>query len=259
MKTIVIPDVHQRTQDVEKVLNENTYDEVVFLGDWFDSFWEPPNVSSFKETCTYLRDLIVSHKDRDKFVFLIGNHDLNYIHANNRESIRSSSKDLCYYCSGYTNNKSKIFRQVFFDHGYKDEFFLSNMKLAHKSQGVIISHAGIVPEIMPYGCDIDKFVDEVLPSALKEFRNLNYIHNNTMSWVGELRGGQNKVGGVLWLDWWGEFYSSDIVGDQIVGHTQIQDIGPQLNKNENTKSWNIDTGSKHFAVIENGSVTMCNT
>jgi predicted phosphodiesterase len=46
MKTIVIPDIHQRVSSVRYILNtETNYDEVVFLGDWFDSFYDPPKVS----------------------------------------------------------------------------------------------------------------------------------------------------------------------------------------------------------------------
>jgi predicted phosphodiesterase len=53
MKTIVIPDVHQRVQSVRNILNhEKIYDEVVFLGDWFDSFFEPPKVTAFEETAS---------------------------------------------------------------------------------------------------------------------------------------------------------------------------------------------------------------
>lgn len=39
MKTLIIPDVHQRVDSVKSIFkNEKDYDEVVFLGDWFDSF-----------------------------------------------------------------------------------------------------------------------------------------------------------------------------------------------------------------------------
>ena len=49
MKTLVIPDVHQRINNVEWILeNEKGYDEVVFLGDWFDSFFDPPKVAGFE-------------------------------------------------------------------------------------------------------------------------------------------------------------------------------------------------------------------
>jgi predicted phosphodiesterase len=110
MKTLVIPDVHQRTQFVRHILNtETNYDEVVFLGDWFDSFYEPPKVTSFEETCEYLRHLVLDHSNKDKFVFLIGNHDLSYIHENKDFSCSRISKTLKYYCSGFTASKAKKF------------------------------------------------------------------------------------------------------------------------------------------------------
>jgi predicted phosphodiesterase len=60
MKTLVIPDVHQRVNSVKWILeNEKDYDEVVFLGDWFDSFFDPPKVAGFEETCEYLKHLVL--------------------------------------------------------------------------------------------------------------------------------------------------------------------------------------------------------
>jgi len=58
MKTIVIGDIHQRVDAVKSILKAETdYDEVVFLGDWFDSFYEPPKVAGMEETAEYLRSL----------------------------------------------------------------------------------------------------------------------------------------------------------------------------------------------------------
>lgn len=56
MTTLIIPDVHQDIQSVKKIFaveDVNSFDEVVFLGDWFDSFYEPPKVASFKDTCLF--------------------------------------------------------------------------------------------------------------------------------------------------------------------------------------------------------------
>ena len=114
MKTLVIPDIHHRTQNVDIALEKHQFDEVVFLGDWFDSFCQPPMVNTFEGTCIYLRHLMLEHKDKDKFVFLLGNHDMNYIYLNDRSSMSSPSRTIPYYCSGYTANRSKKFRKIFF-------------------------------------------------------------------------------------------------------------------------------------------------
>ena len=87
MKTLVIPDVHQDIAGVKKVFEIEkleSFDEIVFLGDWFDSFHEPPKVASFKDTCLFLRDLVWYNKD-SKMVFLVGNNDLAYIYNNKKK------------------------------------------------------------------------------------------------------------------------------------------------------------------------------
>ena len=142
MKTIVIPDVHQRTEFVKKALEEKNYDEVVFLGDWFDSFFDPPKVTGFEDTCEYLKHLVLEHPNKDKFVFLIGNHDLGYIYENKDFSVHRISKTLKYFCSGFTASKAKKFRHAFFDHGLKDDFFFKHFKIAHQTQGVHIVTRG---------------------------------------------------------------------------------------------------------------------
>jgi len=85
MTTLIIPDVHQDIKSVKKILaieDINLIDEVVFLGDWFDSFHEPPKVASFKDTCLFVRDLVWENNKNKKMVFLVGNHDLAYIYNN---------------------------------------------------------------------------------------------------------------------------------------------------------------------------------
>ena len=138
MKTLVIPDVHQRVDSVKSIFeNEKDYDEVVFLGDWFDSFFDPPKVAGFEETCEYLKYLVLEHPNKDKFVFLLGNHDISYIYENKDLSCNRISKTLKYFCSGFTTSKAKKFRHAFFDHGLKDDFFLNILKLHIKHKDLL--------------------------------------------------------------------------------------------------------------------------
>jgi hypothetical protein len=254
MKTLIVPDIHQRIHNVEKVLNKEDYDEVVFLGDWFDSFLEPPEVASFEDTCHYLKSLIFDNPNRKKFVFLIGNHDLNYIHNNNGSSIKSHTKKVEYYCSGYTQNKSKLFRKVFWDHNLRDEFFLENFKMAHRTQGWLVSHAGFIPDALPFGKTLDEVVDIILPDVWRNFRNLGYMYNYLISAVGQIRGGRQPWGGVLWLDWHYEMTPSLEVGNQIVGHTTVVEPNCMVSPNEKVACWNLDT-ELHYGVIENEKIT----
>jgi hypothetical protein len=256
MKTLVIPDVHQDLAGVRKIFQiekSESFDEIIFLGDWFDSFHEPPKVSSFKDTCLFLRDLVWNNKS-NKMVFLVGNHDLAYIYNNKKSGYSSIIPSLTYWCSGVTKNKIGTFRQVFYDKSLKDDWFIDNFKIAHKSQGWIFSHAGMVNRQIPYGHTIDKVIDEVLPDVWANFRNTLHSKNALISAVGTVRGGQDNTGGLLWLDYYSEFFPSADVGKQVFGHSYVPEPTATAFDTE-YESWNLDTNLKDYAIIRDGRLT----
>ena len=255
MKTLVIPDIHQRVNNVKSILEEEKdYDEVVFLGDWFDSFYEPPHVASFEETCKYLKYLVTEHPNKDKFIFLLGNHDVQYIYTNNKSSQISIETPTHYYCSGFSKNKAKTFRKVFFDNNFKDEFFKKNFKLAYRTQNWTISHAGVNECHIPFNKDIDYLVDVMAQEAWQDFRHTSHKHNWIMSSAGWARGGTCRVGGLLWQDWRHEFKVSQILGKQIVGHTEIP-APAVLGEGTDIESWNIDTKQDYGIIIDGKFIT----
>ena len=255
MKTLVIPDVHQRISNVEWILeNEKDYDEVVFLGDWFDSFFDPPKVAGFEETCEYLKHLILEHPDKDKFVFLLGNHDLSYIHENKDYSLHRISKTLKYYCSGFTASKAKKFRHAFFDHGLKDEFFTEHFDIVHRTQGFTLSHAGLSDKHIPYGLTPDDVIDKIVPVVWKNFRDFTRPHNYLISGAGYCRGGDCNIGGILWQDWNQEFLASEAIGKQIVGHTTTKEPDC-LAMGKPYESWNIDTEKDYGIILDERFIT----
>jgi hypothetical protein len=254
MKTIIVPDVHQRVDFVKYILEtEKDYDEVVFLSDWFDSFWVPPKVAGFEETCKYLKHLILEHPNKDKFVFLLGNHDISYIYNNNDSSAHRLSKTIKYYCSGFTASKAKKFRHQFYDCGLKDNFFLKYFKPVHRTQGWTLSHAGLSEKHIPYGKTPDDLIEGIISFVWKNFRDFTVPHHYLISGAGFARGGDCNVGGVLWLDWNMEFEASEAIGKQIVGHTTVRE--PECrHMNTEKESWNLDT-ERDYGIIINGRVT----
>lgn len=254
MRTLVIGDIHQRIDSVKNILEtEKNYDEVVFLGDWFDSFYEPPRVAGMEETAEYLRYLVMDHPDKSKFVFLVGNHDLSYIYNNRASSMTSIHKSIEFYCSGFTTSKAKKFRKVFYDEGLKDDFFYKNFKIAHQTQDWTLSHAGLHERHIPVGKNADILVNEIIPHVWKNFRDFTIPHHWIISGAGRSRGGECYVGGALWLDWRFEFETSEHIGKQIVGHTTIKE--PEVrDMNTNKESWNLDT-EKDYGVIIGGMMT----
>lgn len=257
MTTLIIPDVHQDIQSVKKILaveDVNCVDEIVFLGDWFDSFYEPPRVASFKDTCLFVRDLVWENNKNKKMVFLVGNHDLAYIYNNKKSGYSNVVPSVTYWCSGVTKSKISTFRQIFYDKGLKDDWFVENFKIAHRSQGWIFSHAGMVNRQIPYGHTVDQVIDNVLPDVWLNFRNIAYRQNALISAVGVSRGGQDNTGGLLWLDYHSEFFASPDIGRQVFGHTYVAE--PTANAlNTEYESWNLDTNLKNYAKIRDGRLT----
>ena len=257
MTTLVIPDVHQDIQGVKKIFaleDINSFDEVIFLGDWFDSFHEPPKVASFKDTCLFVRDLVWENNKNKKMVFLVGNHDLAYIYNNKKGGYTSVAPSITYWCSGVTKSKIGTFRQVFYDKGLKDDWFLENFKIAHRSQGWIFSHAGMVNRQIPYSFTVDQVIDEVLPDVWLNFRNVAYRQNALISAVGVARGGQDNTGGLLWLDYHNEFHASSDIGKQVFGHSYVPEPTATA-MNTDYESWNLDTNLKDYAKIRDGRFT----
>jgi len=256
MKTLVIPDVHQDIEGVLKIFKAediDSFDEIIFLGDWFDSFHEPPRVASFKDTCLFLRDLVWRNKN-SKIIFLVGNHDLAYIYNNKKSGYTSVAPSITYWCSGVTKSKISTFRQVFYDKGLKDDWFVKNFKIAHCSQGWIFSHAGMVNSQIPYGHTVNQVVDEVIPDVWLNFRNVAYCQNALISAIGIARGGQDNTGGLLWLDYYNEFFASPDIGRQVFGHSYVPEPTATA-LNTEYESWNLDTNLKDYAIIRDGRLT----
>jgi hypothetical protein len=257
MKTLVIPDIHQDLEGVNKIFkieNLESFDEVIFLGDWFDSFYEPPRVSSFKNTCLFLRDLVWNNQKNKKMVFLVGNHDLSYIYNNKKSGHSSVVHSITYSCSGVTKSKISTFRQVFYDKGLKDDWFVENFKIAHRSQGWIFSHAGMINRQIPYNSTVNEVIDKILPDVWLNFRNVIYRHNTLISAIGFARGGQDNTGGLLWLDYHNEFHASPDIGKQVFGHSYVPEPTATA-LNTEYESWNLDTNLKDYAIIRDGRLT----
>lgn len=81
MKTIIIGDIHGRNT-WKNILSRESYDRVVFVGDYFDSFDIPgiDQIYNFNEICNFAR------KSNKKVVLLVGNHDLHYMNIGEKYS-----------------------------------------------------------------------------------------------------------------------------------------------------------------------------
>lgn len=208
MKTILIGDIHGRS-DWKQIIEKETPDRVIFIGDYFDSFVIKgiDQLHNFKE--------IVNYKDTAdcEVILLIGNHDHHYCEVG--ETYSGFNPSIQYEAYQLLNdNKHKL-------------------QIAYQFDNVLCSHAGLS----------EKWLDDVFYRELKSEWDLS----NVVEKVNELyefkprmfnfRGhdpyGGSVDSGPLWIRPNALLRSnkkSDLKKNfiQIVGHTEQTDLNIKL-------------------------------
>jgi hypothetical protein len=223
MKTIVISDLHNRVDWVEPFLSSLTYDRVVFLGDYFDDFFDTNKhiVAAAKWLSQSLE-----HEDR---IHLMGTHDMWYRFPTN----------IFLSASGNTEGKCKRINKILTPEDW------NKLVLYHSEQGFLLTHAGLHPSISTL-----KAIPSAAEKAMTDAKNGK---TNKLTEAGFARGGfSQSYGGITWLDWNVEFEPIPNV-NQIVGHTELekQNWIPQQKITENSINYCIDTRNRHYGVLEN--------
>lgn len=227
MKTLIIPDIHTKYKLAESIINREKPDRIVFLGDYFDDFYE--SFDTTDKTAKWLADSL-QEKNR---IHLVGNHDLNYF--NNNPKIK---------CSGYEHVKHEII----------DYYKIQWRKLEPFCwvDDWLCTHAGFSDTLyrdLTDSLSVSKIIEESrkdlenIDDENYEFRFLN---------AGAIRGGTATTGGIVWCDY-SEFV--DIPGiKQIFGHTRGNKV--RRVKSKDSEHICLDTVLQNYAVHENHVMTV---
>ena len=236
MKSLIIGDIHLHHKPVETFLKhfEQDYDEIVCLGDYFDD-WND-SIENTIDTALWLKSII----DNPKYVMINGNHCISYRFPNNHE--------FHYY--GFTKEKSDAINNILTKEDWK------KFKLFHKTQGYYCSHAGITR----FAFD-DKLSDEFLYKRCEEaLYNAEINVYDKVLGAGKIRGGEQKVGGIIWAHWGLELTPIPNF-KQIVGHTQcsspLSEYFPNKKKSIGENHC-IDCAGKYYGVIQDGIFSTIN-
>ena len=275
MRTLVISDVHNRIIRAQSIIDKVPHDKLVLTGDYFDSYGEGADAAEYaRNTAVWLKEKILHNP---KAVALLGNHDTSYIFDNN----------IHFRCSGYTPYKSIAINDVL---NVEDK---SKFNVYHIDQNHVFSHAGLTSKLWKkYSLKFDEFkfssklefFSHVLHSEAKDALEQAYINNNVeLFGAGWDRGGFQQYGGINWVDW-NTFGPVNGI-NQIVGHsihripqvllqhkhggfvkqdvTEYYDLLNEINKLDKpfsteylSVSYNLDTQSNHYAVVEDGVVNI---
>lgn len=241
-RCLVIPDVHQDVAWVERILareisSASEPDRIVFLGDYFDSRRPPEFRASLAATCVYLEELRARFGDR--LVFLLGNHDVQYLEARGACLGHRTPRHLRYKCgSSFSHSAAKRIAKAL------SSGFWQCTRLFVNVNGWLLSHAGLAPGHFPSRATFDDsmlVLETACAAALQTITALGAPH--PLLQAGRARGGDAPVGGVTWLDWDDEFADS-LPMPQLVGHTS-----DRAGARQKGRSWCLDGLQTCYGVL----------
>ena len=216
MRVLIIPDIHHQIENADHWLSSQRYDRVVFLGDYFDNHGD--DAGDARKTAIWLRDRMKPKND----VFLLGNHDVPYMFPRNAEV----------ECPGFTQVKAKAIREILRpEHWHR-------FKLAHEEQGWLLSHAGFHPVWIK-----EPSVEKILRRCSKAMQLAAKGKVDPILGAGEDRGGLQRYGGPLWMDWGSLVPIPGI--NQIVGHTA--DVEVREKTTSDSRNFCLDVGNASVA------------
>ena len=190
MKTILIPDIHTNHHWVESFLKDKKYDQVIFMGDYFDHYNDTKESNA--ETAGWL---IESLKKPDR-IHLLGNHDIPYMFQG------------MYPCSGYTADRFSSINSVMTQKDWE------KLKAVHVIDPWIVSHAGINRNMSH---SIYGFREEYLQKKSEEaFEQARAGIECDFFNAGMSRYGPAQVGGITWADWNVDFMPIDGINQVLV-------------------------------------------
>lgn len=257
----VIPDIHQRIDWVRSIMEQEDSwtDTFVFLGDYFDTFDLPGTNGyySFKDTCDWCCKTAKNYDQR--IVWLTGNHDISYISSwnPNINFLRVGH----YICSGFSRNKATTFNRRITSE------WIDRLDLCCFANGYALSHAGFhSSHFGPY-----ETPEQGMHRLQKEWEKDRYSFKvDSKHWIGHVgvcRGGYNKIGSPVWLDWNQEFEPIENF-PQIVGHTEfnphVYNQGKFTERHYlyNSGNYNIDAHrTSYMKISATGEISfdVCNT
>lgn len=201
MKTLVIGDVHCKPEILMNFYKQaDKYDKIIFVGDACDNFGcgQESNIKTLT-TISGIKDTL-----KDKFIWLIGNHDWGYY---------DDSIDM----TGHIKKDSAKVYQILKDN-------IEKWDILYAQDDFLFSHAGVCVEFLrhPLLCSSKKseFIDKV-----NDLKNKPGPYN-PLNGVGPSCGGY-QTPSPLWMRP-SDCYHSHLTPvrnyKQVIGHTPVRDI-----------------------------------
>ena len=221
---LILSDIHNRVDRVDKIINSVVADKIILLMDAFDNFGDS-HIDATK-TANWVKNSL----KQENRVHLFSNHDIGYAFPNNPYT----------RCSGWTGSKQEAIDQILTAEDW------SKLKFFHFEQGWLFTHAGLDRGFYDSELgQLEGFLESESKNALRSLKN------NKSHWLfraGYSRGGTQPKGGSLWCDANDEFEPIGGVR-QCFGHSPQRE--PLWIDKDNLC---LDTHSNHWAILKDGEI-----
>jgi len=123
-RILVLADPHQDVNKLDRIIKAEAADEVVCLGDWFDSFFldSPYHVENTGKS-------LINFLNKENCHTLMGNHDLHYFYPSKYT-----------ICSGYANDKRDYIDEML---GPLKNHLAKKFKWYIQIDNFLCTHAGV--------------------------------------------------------------------------------------------------------------------
>lgn len=249
-RVLVIPDVHQDILFLSRILdreNLDRFDQVVFLGDYFDA-----NIEAFagegptRLTAQFLHQLVNSYPKKVKLLW--GNHDIIYCRL--REYVLREDPKVIMEKAGPLDLKETFQRALWINETWPGDMWF-RMELAVVLDDWLLSHAGIHPDFWNAALPAAEALVELKQQWNDVIGNLFENEDHRLLEAGQARGGTLPAGGPIWCDWDEEFVDGHPYR-QLVGHTG------RSTPRQNGRSWCIDCSQQSYCIMEEGALIHVN-
>jgi hypothetical protein len=232
-KHLIIPDVHEQYDKLCTITAKYNplVEQVTFLGDFMDSFDE---YTKNTENIVYWLQTNLSQL---KYNFCVGNHDIHYMVPKNMVPQIA--------CSGYDPKKYALFQnKVNIPNAFRNFKIFHWLEAGNKT--FLCSHAGLHPNFVHTFQGYDRtYLVAQQAEAFFQLKWEEKVHPYFKAGYG--RGGSQRVGGPIWLDWSREF--DPIEGlNQIVGHSPSWEVRIQTGKD--SINYCLDTNLNNIMLID---------
>lgn len=240
MKALFIGDIHGLTIWSDIVSKHTDVDQIVFMGDYFDSFDIPgiDQLHNFKEIIRFIESTDI------KVTLLIGNHDHHYWGSDKRYKGYQGAMAFQFYDALEENKK--------------------HLQVAEIIDDILLTHAGVSPVWMDDNIDgwtIDTIKDDLNDLFKYRPRSFNFVNIIGSDYDGT---GDSVESSPFWIRERSLLKSNKrdkVIKDvyrQVVGHTNMGNIFKSFKASKHKrgdKYFFIDTlPSKGYVIYDNGEL-----